>query len=271
MAFYLGDFFLISGSFVTATVHLVVFVMVVRLYSARKDRDYYFLSLIAFLLVLAAAILTVDSIFLVAFSLFLLVAVSTVMLVEMKRTASRATIEPTNSGEEPAQKQMLASLSKLSPIIVFAILLVATAIFFVLPRISGSYLGAFAHKSTIETGFSDQVELGGIGQIQQSRAVVMHIRIEGDQRWRKSRFEVARRSLSNFNGRRWSDPQSRHIAPHTPGGDFCGPAGSQAGIAASFGKRRAIDSLQRADGANRYGCLFPRADSFRLARSRTVR
>ena len=219
VAFYLGDFFLISGNFVTATVHLVVFVMVVRLYSARKDRDYYFLSLIAFLLVLAAAILTVDSIFLVAFSLFLLVAVSTVMLVEMKRTASRATIEPTNSGGEPAQKQMVASLSKLSPIIVFAILLVATAIFFVLPRISGSYLGAFAHKSTIETGFSDQVELGGIGQIQQSRAVVMHIRIEGDDggshdlKWRGV-------SLSNFNGRRWSNPQSRHIAPHTPGGDF---------------------------------------------------
>ena len=63
VAFHPGDFFLISSSFVTATIHLAVFVMVVRLYSARKDRDYYFLSLIAFLLVLAAAILTVDSIF----------------------------------------------------------------------------------------------------------------------------------------------------------------------------------------------------------------
>jgi hypothetical protein len=149
VAFYLGDFFLISSSFVTATVHLVVFVMVVRLYSARKDRDYYFLSLIAFLLVLAAAILTVDSIFLVAFSLFLLVAVSTVMLIEMKRTAARASIEPISSGEEPAHKKMVASLSKLSPVVVLAILAVAAAIFFVLPRISGSYFSAFAHKSTL--------------------------------------------------------------------------------------------------------------------------
>jgi hypothetical protein len=219
VAFYLGDFFLISSSFVTATVHLVVFVMVVRLYSARKDRDYYFLSLIAFLLVLAAAILTVDSIFLVAFSLFLLVAVSTVMLIEMKRTAARASIEPISSGQEPAHKKMVASLSKLSPVVVLAILAVAAAIFFALPRISGSYFSAFAHKSTLETGFSDQVELGGIGQIQQSSAVVMHVSVEGDDggshalKWRGV-------SLSNFNGRRWSNPQSRHMAPRTPSGDF---------------------------------------------------
>ena len=39
VAFYLVDYFVISGGFVNATVHLVLFVMVVRLYSARKDRD----------------------------------------------------------------------------------------------------------------------------------------------------------------------------------------------------------------------------------------
>ena len=64
VAFYLVDYFLISGGFLNATVHLVLFVMVVRLFSAQRDRDYYFLSVIAFLMVLAAALLTVDSVFL---------------------------------------------------------------------------------------------------------------------------------------------------------------------------------------------------------------
>ncbi|MGD0183226.1 MAG: hypothetical protein ABSC15_25735, partial [Terriglobales bacterium] len=47
VAFYLADYFVFSGLFVTATVHLVLFVMVVRLFSSRRDRDYYFLAVIS--------------------------------------------------------------------------------------------------------------------------------------------------------------------------------------------------------------------------------
>ena len=43
VAFYAADYFLISGGFLNATVHLVLFVMVVRLFSAQRDRDFYFL------------------------------------------------------------------------------------------------------------------------------------------------------------------------------------------------------------------------------------
>src|SRR5262249_36211716 len=67
VVYYLADFFLISRSFISATVHLVLFVMVVRLFSEQRDRDHYFLSVIAFLMVLAAAVLTVDSVFLTTF------------------------------------------------------------------------------------------------------------------------------------------------------------------------------------------------------------
>ena len=265
VAFYLVDYFVISGSFVSATVHLVLFVMVVRLYSARQDRDYYFLALIGFLMVLAAAILTVDSVFLLAFSFFLLIAVSTVMLIEMKRTAAKASIQPTNSGEEPAHKKMMVSLVRLSPLVVFAILLVTAAIFFVLPRISGSYLSAFAHKSALETGFSDQVELGGIGQIQQSGAVVMHIRIEGDER---GSYDLKWRgvALSNFTGKGWSNPPSRHVAPRTPGGDFSvAPPNGRPGLQRAAIARRRLASLQRADGTNWHRGILSRPNRVGLA------
>src|SRR5690348_16624758 len=36
VAFYLADYFVFSGVFVTATVHLVLFVMIVRLFSATR-------------------------------------------------------------------------------------------------------------------------------------------------------------------------------------------------------------------------------------------
>ena len=73
--FYLADYTFFSRSFLTATVHLVLFGMVVRLFSVHKERDYYMLSVLAFLMVLAAAVLTVDSVFLFAFAGFMLMAV----------------------------------------------------------------------------------------------------------------------------------------------------------------------------------------------------
>jgi len=59
VAFYLVDYLVLAGGFLNATVHLVLFVMVVRLFSAQRDRDYYFLAVISFLMVLAASVLTV--------------------------------------------------------------------------------------------------------------------------------------------------------------------------------------------------------------------
>ena len=88
VAFYVVDYFLLSGGFLNATVHLVLFVMVVRLFSAHRDRDYYFLSVIAFLMVLSAAVLTVDSIFLMAFAGFILTAVVAFILMEMRHASA---------------------------------------------------------------------------------------------------------------------------------------------------------------------------------------
>ena len=180
VAFYLADYFVFSGLFVSATVHLVLFVMVVRLFSTRRDRDYYFLAIIAFLMVLAAAVLTVDSTFLLAFAAFMLMAVVTCILMEMRHASANATVRAKSSNDELAQRKMAISLASASPVLVLLILLGAAAIFFVLPRISNGYFSAFARGRVMSTGFSDQVQLGQIGEIQQSNSVVMHIQIDGD-------------------------------------------------------------------------------------------
>src|SRR5215467_1910281 len=81
--FYFADYTLLSGSFLTATVHLVLFGMVVRLFSVQRERDHVMLAVLAFLMVLASAVLTVDSVFLLAFAGFMLMAVVTFILMEM--------------------------------------------------------------------------------------------------------------------------------------------------------------------------------------------
>jgi len=219
VAFYLADYFVLSRAFVGATVHLVLFVMVVRLFSTKRDRDYYFLAIIAFLMVLAAAVLTVDSTFLLAFAAFMLMAVVTCILMEMRSAATKATVRANSSSDDLAYRRMAVSLAGASPALAFLILLGAAAIFFVLPRISNGYLSAFARSREISTGFSDQVQFGQIGEIQQSNSLVMHIQIDGDPhgvydlKWRGV-------TLNLFNGKTWSNPHAQHVVTSLGGGRF---------------------------------------------------
>ena len=219
--FYLADYVLLSRSFLTATVHLVLFVMVVRLFSAQRDRDHYFLAVLAFLMVLAAAVLTVDSTFLLALAGFLLVAIVTFILMEMRHASGKASVHSKDPTDVPAHRQMAFSLASLSPVLMLLILFGAAAIFFILPRISTGYLSSFAPGGELATGFSNEVQLGRIGQIQQSNSTVMHIEIDGDK---TGRFDLKWRGVAfrTFDGKTWttSPMQSQSIVPRLGDGRF---------------------------------------------------
>jgi TgpA N-terminal domain/Transglutaminase-like superfamily/Domain of unknown function (DUF4129) len=220
--FYALDYFLLSRSFLTATVHLVLFAVVVRTFSLRRDRDYTTLAILAFLMVLASAVLTVDSVFLLFFAGFTLTAVVTFVLMEMRRSGKMARFQARHSRDEQEHRHLAFSLARITPGLVLMILAGAAAVFFLLPRMSAGYLGGYSFGTDISTGFSDHVQLGQIGQIQQSDAVVMHIQINGDQhgehslRWRGI-------ALADFDGKNWSNPQASYALRRQPEGGFAIP------------------------------------------------
>jgi transglutaminase-like putative cysteine protease len=211
LALYVADFFLISQNFVQATVHLVLFGMVVKLFSIQRNRDFLYLAILAFLEVLSAAILTVDSIFLGALSVFLLIAVLTFIALEMRRSAAVSDRMQSGSLEHSdvvrkvrRLKVFSYSLSLTGVVLVMAILIFASGIFFLLPRLSGGYLSKLAQQSDLVTGFSDSVSLGEIGRIQQSSQVMMHVRLEKGQRGQDLRLRG--NTLSTFDGKKWFNP-----------------------------------------------------------------
>jgi len=224
--FYAADYFLLSRSFLTATVHLVLFAVVVRTFSLRRDRDYTTLSILAFLMVLASAVLTVDSVFLLFFAGFTLMAVVTFVLMEMRRSGRAARFQAQHSRDAYEHRHLAISLARFSPVLVLMILMGAAGVFFLLPRMSAGYLGGYSFGTDLSTGFSDRVQLGRIGQIQQSDAVVMHIQIDGDQHgqyalhWRGV-------ALANFDGKNWSNPHTPYSLPRQADGGFSIPFFSQ--------------------------------------------
>jgi len=233
--FYAGDYFLLSRGFLAATVHLVLFAAVVRTFSLRRDRDFTMLAILSFLMVLAASVLTVDSVFLFFFAGFVLTAVATFILLEMRRSGRAARFQARHSRDEEEHRHLAFSLARITPALVLMILIGAAAVFFLLPRMSAGYLGGYSFGTDFSTGFSDRVQLGRIGQIQQSNAVVMHIQIDGDNRgqyalhWRGV-------ALTNFDGKTWSNPRAQHELERQPDASFAIPLFSQ-GVAQAYGTR----------------------------------
>jgi hypothetical protein len=191
-----------------ATIHLMLFAIIVRLYSASTTRDYLFLTLMAFTSMLASAILTVDTFFLVFFLVFLALAVSTFVGLEMWRSAQGAVTQPLEEGTSAAQR-LHNSLGITSAGIALGSVAIGALIFLLLPRFNGGYMSGFNLQPTLVSGFSNDVELGEIGQIKKSGMVVMRIRVDGGLdsargvHWRGI-------ALTEFDGKRWFNE------PHEP-------------------------------------------------------
>jgi transglutaminase-like putative cysteine protease len=164
-------------------------------------------------MVLSAAILTVDSAFLGAFALFIVLAVFCFMAMELRRSSLRAAnsapvlipgLRTRLHAISPLQR-LSASLARTTGVMVAAILASAVVLFFAMPRITGGYLSRYAQSDSLSTGFSDSVNLGEIGRIQQSSSVVAHIHINGDTAG-EHQFLLRGAVLTNFDGHRWTHP-----------------------------------------------------------------
>src|SRR5471030_1932345 len=196
--FFLLDYFAISRDFLTATVHLVFFLAVIKVLTSKTSRDYLYTAAIAFLELLAAAILSASFNFFVFLALYLLCAIAALTSGEIRRSMNKSP-----STARSGLSRFHPRLGLLSASVALGILALTAGLFFLLPRTAEA---AFAHLISHRVflpGFSNQVTLGEIGEIKTSSRTVMHIRIFNSQplgglKWRGS-------ALTEFDGRRWSN------------------------------------------------------------------
>ena len=217
--FYLADQFVISRAFLPALVHLILFVMLVRLFSAQRDRDHYLLAALSFVMVLAAAVLTVDSTFLFALAGFILVAVAAFVLMEMLHAAQNAPVQGRDPNVPRAYRKLSFAIAGIAPLLLVFILATAAAIFFVLPRISAGYLNASTGNNDLASGFSDRVQLGSIGEIQKSKKVVMHVQVEGDHGG-ALQLKLRGVTLTRFDGMNWLSLSNKSVLRRNGDGSF---------------------------------------------------
>jgi len=201
IAFYPIDYFYISGAFIPSAVHLVFFVAVAKILTAKTNRDYLLLNVIAFLELLAACVLSTSLNFFAFLLLFLILGVATFTSGEMRESGSKH-----ESANRISGRGLSIRLTAVAVFVSAGILVITAALFFFLPRTArAAFQHLVSHRYHL-AGFSNRVALGEIGEIKKENTPVMHVRMDRPEdrglalKWRGA-------SLASFNGRVWSSLQ----------------------------------------------------------------
>ena len=210
--FFVFDATILSRSFVTASIHLVLFLELAKLAQEKEDKDYLYLIILAFLQVLAASSLTIDMSFILTLFLFLVALVSTLMSYDIYRSQR----ESGGTGDV----EIDGPLGGMSLWASTWIVILGLALFFVIPRVGTGYFSRAASQALLLSGFTESVELGEIGRVKLSSALVMRARLlEGTPsaipKWRGI-------TLDAFDGQRWyqTNRRRRRLSSLGNGGYF---------------------------------------------------
>ena len=201
-AFFGLDYFLLSRDFLSSTVHLLFFLAVMKILTARSNRDYLYTAIIAFLELLAAAILSVNFNFILFLTLYLLFAIAALTSGEIRRSAARSAVTA-----RTGSRRFSPRLALLAALVTGSILAMTGGLFFLLPRTAEAAFARLISHRIYLPGFSNQVTLGEMGEIKTDSRPVMHIKIYsalpvGPMKWRAG-------VLTEFDGKRWSTSDDR--------------------------------------------------------------
>ena len=200
--------------------HLILGLSAIKLWQKKNDRDWIFLYLISFFEMLLAAGLSISPLFLGVLILFLFFAVCTIIVFEIRkseRNVKLILIEPKTERTKKVSFWQLpvAAIGVLSLITAFAV-----PLFLAVPRVGGAGIGRNNSGMTGFTGFSDKVELGEIGSLQQNNQVVMRVRVEEPLDARNQNLRWRGVTLDSFDNRSWKNTTAESKKPTTSDGGF---------------------------------------------------
>src|SRR5260370_679312 len=166
--------------------------------------------MLSFAGILAAAVLTVDTTFLILFFIFLLFGVATFVGMELRRGALGA-VSPVLHVHSERDRRLNRALSLSALSVATGSIVLGGVLFFFFPRFSAGYLSRASFSPSLMSGFTENVELGQIGEIKKNSAVVMRVQTGKPIGYDRLRWRGI--ALTTFDGRRWtsSEPNAQTL------------------------------------------------------------
>ncbi|MDF0645675.1 MAG: DUF3488 and transglutaminase-like domain-containing protein [Nitrospira sp.] len=204
-AFFLVDLIAVSRELLTAGIHFLVVLLIIKLTSLEERRDFRQLYAISLMAILASAASTTEAWFIPVFVLYLLTAVWTLLLYHLTGAHPAGTTAATRTGAPAAPSLSISGrffwLTNGIAVATFSLTLV---IFFLLPRIGVGILQKSRGEGLKTTGFAERVDLGMIGSVKQDPQVVMRVELPDRPASVPDRLYLRGVAYDQYDGRSWS-------------------------------------------------------------------
>jgi transglutaminase-like putative cysteine protease len=216
------DLFYLAYSLLDGMVHLLLFLILLRLFARRGLRDLRDAGLLSFFMLVAAASISFNLSFLFVFIAFFLLGTWMLMLNHVVTELELAG-RPGDVATTARRVFFRGPLTRVSLVAAIITFWLAAGLFFVIPRVGQAALPLRASIGRMVTGFSDRVDLGSFGDIESDRSVVMRVYLADEWldpatlpglRWRGVAFD-------QFDGQTWSSAAApRRFMHRSITGDF---------------------------------------------------
>lgn len=197
-------------SFVTTTIGFLIYVQAVRILFLTERRHYLQAYLIALFSVLAATVLTFSPLFFVSFVVYLVLATAAMIIYTFVRDVE--TYMEKSRSRPVIKRSALFGMTLISS---FLILITSGFVFLLFPRISAGFFPSAIFEPVRVSGFSNNVELGEVGNLKISTSIIMRVVIEESDIEDLGGVPLYFRgtSFDTFDGRYWekSDTDMRAI------------------------------------------------------------
>lgn len=193
LTFFVIDFSVISG-FVAATIHLLVLISLLKVFSRKNEKDYLLIYFISFAFLLLASTFTISVLFFASLLVYIFFSILTFVLFESRRAYE----------ENPLAHFALRGYAGVASLMTLLIVLISVPIFVTIPRGSFGLFGGKRQQQNL-SGFSDRVSLGDIGRIIQNPSIVMRVRVDRSLESLPEEMKWRGIALDRYDGRTWSN------------------------------------------------------------------
>lgn len=200
--------FLLDQDMFNVLVQFLLLINILKFLGRKEARDYGQIILISFFQMLVGASVTISVSYGMILLVFIFFAVATLVLFNFNNE-EKGTGNERKTGISVAYFPFLSSVG----VVWMVIVLLGTAMFLLMPRLQGNYLsGFFLKKQQISTGFSEEIELGKIGEIKKDDSPVMRVKfLNVDKKELPKEIYWRGTSLNYFDGSRWFQTSSPDI------------------------------------------------------------
>lgn len=189
------DFFAWAESVLQAAVHLLLYLMIYRLFHLDGPKAHLQMCLIAFLQILSAAQYSSGLFFAFSFPLFLLASIWTLLLIHLSRGLPAGQVRA-NLLTPP----FLIFTTALSLVSFFF----ALAVFFTVPRAGAGLFARGEPEPVHVVGFSEQVDFGSLGPLKKEQQMVLRMTVADYANLPPLPLRIRGVAFDTFDGKAWS-------------------------------------------------------------------